>query len=233
MVKKHKISYAVCMPRKRNTKPYAIAALIVFMIAVLFIVVRFNTARDEGSWVCENGQWVKQGQPANSQPHELCPPVNTDLATNMASASITSYDECVAAGYPVMESYPPKCTTPDGAVYSQDIGNELDAADRIQLDTPRPNDTITSPLTISGQAVGYWFFEAEFPIYLLDASGQVIANTQARSQGEWMTENFVPFETTLEFDTPDTSTGTLMLQNSNPSGLEQTAASLTVPVNFE
>jgi hypothetical protein len=31
-----------------------------------------------------------------------------------AVARINSFDECVAAGYPVMESFPPRCSTPDG-----------------------------------------------------------------------------------------------------------------------
>lgn len=27
---------------------------------------------------------------------------------------ITSYEECVAAGYPILKTYPPQCITPDG-----------------------------------------------------------------------------------------------------------------------
>ncbi len=30
---------------------------------------------------------------------------------------VTSYDECVAAGNPVMESYPTQCRTPDGRIF--------------------------------------------------------------------------------------------------------------------
>jgi len=32
-----------------------------------------------------------------------------------------SFDECVAAGYPVMESYPRQCRGPDGTVYAEEI----------------------------------------------------------------------------------------------------------------
>jgi hypothetical protein len=31
--------------------------------------------------------------------------------------SISTYQECVAAGYPVMESYPTRCATPDGRTF--------------------------------------------------------------------------------------------------------------------
>ncbi len=34
-------------------------------------------------------------------------------------ASIASFEECVAAGYPIIESYPPQCTTPDGRTFTQ------------------------------------------------------------------------------------------------------------------
>ena len=31
--------------------------------------------------------------------------------------SITNFDECAAAGYPIMESYPERCRTPDGRTF--------------------------------------------------------------------------------------------------------------------
>ena len=32
-------------------------------------------------------------------------------------ASITNFDECAAAGYPIMESYPEQCRVPDGRTF--------------------------------------------------------------------------------------------------------------------
>lgn len=37
---------------------------------------------------------------------------------------IASFEECEAAGYPVMESYPRQCTTPDGTVFIEGGGVE-------------------------------------------------------------------------------------------------------------
>lgn len=37
---------------------------------------------------------------------------------------ITSFDECRAAGYPVMESYPERCATPDGRTFTRDITSD-------------------------------------------------------------------------------------------------------------
>ncbi len=33
--------------------------------------------------------------------------------------AITNFAQCVAAGYPVMQSYPPECTLPNGTFFVQ------------------------------------------------------------------------------------------------------------------
>ena len=103
----------------------------------------------------------------------------------------------------------------------------------IKVDQPRPNTTITSPLNITGQARGTFFFEATFPIQLLDSNGQEITTTPATTQGDWMTEEFVPFTATLSFPAqPAGSRGTLVLAKDNPSDLPENAQSLEIPVRF-
>ncbi len=156
-------------------------------------------------------------------------PVTKPTATQIP---VNSFDTCVAAGNPVMESYPQQCRAADGTLYIEDIGNELDKLDLIRVDAPRPNAVIQSPLQIEGQARGTWFFEADFPIELLDAEGQVIGTAIATAQGEWMTEEFVPFTATLTFTDPAEGTGTLILIKDNPSDLEELDDSLEIPVKF-
>ncbi|MFA5013236.1 MAG: Gmad2 immunoglobulin-like domain-containing protein [Candidatus Paceibacterota bacterium] len=145
---------------------------------------------------------------------------------------VNSFDECVAAGYPVMESYPEQCKTPDGKTFVRDIGNELEKQDLIRVSSPRPNMLVQSPLTITGEARGTWFFEASFPIKLYDANGNQIGSAIAQAQSDWMTENFVPFKATLEFQIPTAKKGTLVFEKDNPSGLHENADSLIMPVYF-
>lgn len=102
----------------------------------------------------------------------------------------------------------------------------------INLSQPQPNATVTSPLSVSGEAPGTWFFEASFPVRLLDGNGQEIAVMPAQAQSDWMTTDYVPFLATLTFTTPSTSTGTLVLEKDNPSGEPQNAASIQIPVQF-
>ncbi len=102
----------------------------------------------------------------------------------------------------------------------------------IKITLPTPNSTVKTPLLVTGQARGTWYFEASFPVKIYDANGNLLGATVAQAQSDWMTTNFVPFKATLNFTTPTTSTGTLVLEKDNPSGLPQNDDSLVVPIRF-
>lgn len=145
--------------------------------------------------------------------------------------TVTNFDECVDAGNPVMESYPRQCRA-DDRTFVENIGNELEKTDLIRINNPRPNQLIESPLEINGEARGYWFFEADFPVKLLDGNGEEIGIAIAQTFLPWMTEDFVPFEAILEFEAPATNMGELILVKDNPSGLPEHSDQLRVPVKF-
>jgi len=52
--------------------------------------------------------------------------LNKEVRQNQSSGKeeISSFDECAAAGYPIMESYPARCKTPDGRTFTQTIDSE-------------------------------------------------------------------------------------------------------------
>lgn len=105
--------------------------------------------------------------------------------------------------------------------------------DLIKLASPAVAETISSPLIVSGQARGNWFFEASFPVILTDWDGKIIAQGIAQAQGDWMTTDFVPFKATLTFDTPSYGVrGSLILKKDNPSGLPQNDDALEIPVFY-
>ncbi len=103
---------------------------------------------------------------------------------------------------------------------------------KVKLASPQPGALVTSPLQVSGQAVGQWYFEASFPITLLDANGKILVQTHAQAQSDWMTTSFVPYLATVNFETPTTDTGTLVLHKDNASGLPEHDDSRTIPVRF-
>jgi len=120
-----------------------------------------------------------------------------------------------------------KTTTP--------IPNEPIKANPIQVDYPRPNQIISSPLVIKGKARGTWFFEASFPVVLTNWDGLIIAQGIAKAQGDWMTTDFVPFEATLVFTVDKkaySNKGALTLRKDNPSGLSKNDDSIEIPVVF-
>ncbi len=105
--------------------------------------------------------------------------------------------------------------------------------DMIEVTSPLPQGTLTSPVIITGKARGPWYFEASFPIELRDANNVLIAKGVAQAQGDWMTENFVPFTATLTFPTqPVGSQGMLTFKNDNPSWEPQNSMMFDVAVTF-
>lgn len=106
-------------------------------------------------------------------------------------------------------------------------------ADFIQVISPRQNEIISNPLIVSGKARGSWYFEAVFPVRLLDEKGNELEKTSAQALSEWTTEDFVPFRAQLRFEVPTANTGTLVLQNDNPSGLPANAKEIRIPVRFK
>jgi hypothetical protein len=106
------------------------------------------------------------------------------------------------------------------------------ADDEIRVTAPIPEQLVESPLTVSGEARGSWYFEASFPVKLLDGNGRLVVARPAQAQGEWMSAEHVPFEAVLGFTPPGTATGTLVLQKSNPAGLPEHDDSRTIPVKF-
>ena len=106
-------------------------------------------------------------------------------------------------------------------------------ADLITVNIPLQNSAVSSPLTISGQARGNWYFEASAPVELRNASGTVIAQGHINAQGDWMTTEYVPFTATLTFAKQAAgSKGTLVLKNDNPSGDPARQKELSIPVTF-
>lgn len=149
------------------------------------------------------------------------------------SVIVTNFNECVEVGNPIAESYPQQCFH-RGERFVQYIGDELQKIDLIISDSPRPNAQIESPLSISGRARGYWFFEGSFPVILLDESGKVIAESFVSSKGEWMTEDFVSYEGELLFEKEDVSSkGTLILKKDNSSDLRELDDELRIPIVFK
>lgn len=109
-----------------------------------------------------------------------------------------------------------------------------DKSDLIVVSSPIKDSPISSPLRISGRARGRWYFEGSFPVELVDEYRNTIAIGTVASQGEWMTEDFVPFLGTLQFNNYiKGQKGFLILKKDNPSGQKKSEDSIEIPIVFK
>jgi hypothetical protein len=88
--------------------------------------------------------------------------------------------------------------------------------------------------TITGEAVGPWYFEAQAPVKLLDDAGNVLWDYYMTVQnGEnWMTEDFVPFYLKYGFSAAGFESGVLVFEKQNAAGFENVDR-VEIPVRFE
>jgi hypothetical protein len=102
--------------------------------------------------------------------------------------------------------------------------------------SPQRDQIINSPLEITGQARGPWYFEAQFSAELYDNNDNLLGTailTADPSEGDsWMTENFVSFIGELEFSEPTTLEGIMRFLSANPSGLPENQKIFEVPIKF-
>ncbi len=129
----------------------------------------------------------------------------------------------------------PSALMPSEGCGNQDVKTDIQnsKSDLIVIDQALGGATIQSPLTLTGKARGAWFFEASFPIKLVDKNGDVIATAIAQAKSDWMTEEFVPFEAQLVFSVSETQEGEIVFEKDNPSGLAKNADELRIPVQIE
>ena len=229
---------------KKNKKILLIIALVFVALGGFLIIARVITGEDV--WLCVNGTWQRHGNPSSAMPTSGCSNVNSNRnintntnsninnnnnsnTNNNTNTAISTFDECVAAGNSVQESYPRKCSA-NGKTFTEDIGNELEKIDLIKIDSPRPNSTVYSPIAITGEARGTWYNEGVLNIDIEDASGNILGQVLGQAQAEWMTEDFVPFKATLTFKTTTQTKVYLVIHKANSSGLPGKADELKIPL---
>lgn len=101
----------------------------------------------------------------------------------------------------------------------------------IIVDNIKDNQEVSNPITILGKARGNWYFEASFPVKLVDLDGNVLVSTFASAQSDWMTTDFVNFSVTLEYvKSTSTDRALIVLSKDNPSGLPEFDQSIYIPV---
>lgn len=109
---------------------------------------------------------------------------------------------------------------------------KVEEKEEINLVSPKPYERVELPIKIKGGAKGTWFFEASFPLKLVNQRGNVIISSYVMTDEEWMREDFISFETEMTSDqiAGGASPYYLVLEKANPSGLPENADELSIPI---
>ena len=111
-------------------------------------------------------------------------------------------------------------------------GKKSEKTDAVEVTAPLFEEEVASPLAIKGRAKGNWFFEADAPVEIQDRDSNKIAESYIKAEGEWMTNDFVEFSGTIEFDKADGERGFLVLKKANPSDLKENDSQFRIPIIF-
>lgn len=94
---------------------------------------------------------------------------------------------------------------------------------------------MTSPIELSGEAPGNWFFEGSAPVSIVNWNGLIIGEGYVTAK-EWMTTDIVPFAGKISFTfDPETpyDRGWIIFESHNASGEPENANAIEMPIFFE
>ena len=126
------------------------------------------------------------------------------------------------------------CTPPPAKKLAADtrvvMSEPASAAAELKITSPRPGARLKSGFVAAGIAPGTWYFEAVFPIKLVDENGATLAEVPGQAQGDWMTTEPVAFKSIVNFTVAAEKKAWLVLAKDNPSDEEKNAAEVRIPV---
>ncbi len=122
---------------------------------------------------------------------------------------------------------------PNGTGQTPTITYTNSSKDLIVVDLPYPGAVTGKDFVVMGKARGTWYFEASFPVNVLDKDGNVLWQGPAQAQSSWMTEDFVPFKVSVSVPQSYIGPATLVLKKDNPSGDPARDASISFPFTIE
>jgi hypothetical protein len=113
--------------------------------------------------------------------------------------------------------------------------NPAQTSDKIVVSNIKEGDSVdaTNGFTVTGKAVGGWYFEASAPVTIYSKDGKTLGGSYIQAQGDWMQAGFVDFKGEIPpFLTGGATEGYILFQNDNPSDDEGYRWSHKINVTF-
>ena len=203
-------------------KYYQIIFLSIIVVAVIILGIRFFSGED--NWICQNGEWVKHGNPSSQKPETKC-----GEESIVGNYWVCRDGEWIKFGNPSVEKPAGNC----GKVMEEELVSPIEdqpqAAEEknIIVSNPKENATISSPFKIEGRAR---VFENIVSIRLKDGDGKILFQGTTDAQSPDMGQ-YGSFSKEIKYTTPETS-GTLeVFESSAKDGSE--INKVTIPLKFE
>lgn len=219
--------------------------VVIAMFAVVgatLLMIRFLTG-SEDTWLCRDGQWVRHGNPIAPMPTSGCGEAVTKNE-NVGMANPASVNCAENGGTVEMKTDESggqygMCVFPDGkqceewAMFRGECPVGGEEPKETSVTKPQKGDLIVvSPLVVEGSMPGNWFFEANAVAVIMDANGKLLGTGSLTAKSDWMTTATIPFSGSIVFSEPETTTGTLVIKNDNPSGLPENDKTEVYPISF-
>lgn len=230
--------------------------LIIIVITVgslIIAVLGFKLLSVEDNWLCQNGQWVKHGNPNSPRPETGCGPEKPDfydgeiieqtpnlikieeLNGNQISffidknTKVTQVDGNVVDTSYLHQSYKISAGLLKGAketFYAEEI--KILTEPNIIVSQPANQAEIGLPVIIKGEAR---VFENTFSYRIKDAQGKILMENHAMANAP-DTGLYGPFEISANYPQPETANGTIeVFEYSAKDGSE--INKVTIPVVFK
>lgn len=102
----------------------------------------------------------------------------------------------------------------------------------IHVDNIVPYQEINRFDTVTGEAVGPWYFEGSFPLELTRTDGTVVNTVPVAASGDTYTEDWVAFSYGMAFSLGEGQSGFLVFNKSNASGMPELDDEFVIPVRY-
>jgi len=106
------------------------------------------------------------------------------------------------------------------------------SSENVRVFRPIAGDNVPRQFTVLGEARGSWFFEASFPIKVVDTNNNQVGTGIAMTAENWMTAEFVPFTAQVTVENYS-GPATLVFLKDNPSGLPENDDSVEFSIIVE
>ena len=147
-------------------------------------------------------------------------------------SQITSFEQCASAGNLVVDTKPRECHMKDGKFFVEE-GNAEQMMEAIQVTDPKPRQVVTSPFKVEGKALSKWFYNNQISVKLIDGNERVLATVNAKAQTGPTGEEMMTFIGVVNFQTPNTEKGKLIIEKTNPLDKTEPMGPLVIPVRFK